>query len=281
MVTKNDIQRAARAAGICLGDMVLVHSSFKSLGPVEGGAETVIAGLLDAIGPEGTLVLPTFAQKDFANAYETWHMDKPSDTGYLTEYFRTRPGSVRSDQATHAVAACGAKARWLTETHGHTHNLFGNMGDTPFSADSPWEKMFRENAKILMLGVTPLYTTFRHYVEYNYVNDCLARIEGTSVYETMKAELYQWNKPGIWPNVCNVWVCEQMAQQGKIRTSQCGDATFTCYDSKDFVDTTRHYLDIREHHALWDDFTNGRGEWVPLWMDWLARLDAAATEKER
>jgi len=180
MVTRKEVHQAARAAGICPGDMVLVHSSFRSLGPVEGGAETVIAGLLDAIGPEGTLVLPTFAQKDFANAYETWHMDKPSDTGYLTEYFRTRPGSVRSDQATHSVAACGAKAQWLTQTHGHTHKLFGNMGDTPFSADSPWEKMYRENARILMLGVTPRYTTFRHYAEYHYVNDCLARLEGTS-----------------------------------------------------------------------------------------------------
>lgn len=281
MVTKNDIRDAVLTAGVRPGDMVLVHSSFKSLGPVDGGAETVIAGFLDVIGPEGTLVLPTFTQKDFANAYETWHINKPSDTGYLTEYFRTRPGSCRSDQATHSVAACGAKARWLTQTHGHTHKLFGNMGDTPFSADSPWEKMYQENAKILMLGVTPRYTTFRHYVEYNFINDCLARIEGTPVYDAMKAELWQWCKPGTWPHVDNMWVCAQMEKQGKVRTSQCGNAAFTCYDTKDFVDTTRHYLDIREPHALWDDFTKGSEGWIPAWMDWLARVDAAAAEKEK
>lgn len=281
MVTRNDVKQAVLAAGVCPGDIVLVHSSFKSLGPVEGGAETVIAGFLDAIGPEGTLVLPTFTSKDFANAYNTWHINKPSDTGWLTEYFRTRPGSYRSDQATHAVAAAGAKAQWLTQTHGHTHKLFGNMGDTPFSDDSPWAKMHQENAKILMLGVTPRYTTFRHYVEYHYINDCLAKIEGTPVYDAMKDELWQWGKPGIWPHVCNMWVTGQMEKQGQIRKTQCGEATFTCYDTKDFVETTRHYLDTREPHALWDDFTKGSEGWIPTWMDWLDRVDAAAAKKEK
>lgn len=281
MVTRNDVKQAVLAAGVCPGDILLVHSSFKSLGPVDGGAETVIAGLLDGVGPEGTLVLPTFSQKDFANAYNTWHMGKPSDTGWLTEYFRTRPGSYRSDQATHSVAAAGAKAQWLTQTHGHTHKLFGNMGDTPFSADSPWEKMYQENAKMVMLGVTARYTTFRHYVEYNFINDCLKKIEGTPEYDGLKAELWQWRKPGIWPHVNNMWIIERMAEKGMVRTSQCGEAVITSYDTKDFVDTTRHYLETREPSALWDDFTPGSEGWVPVWMDWLARVDAAAKKKEK
>ena len=195
MVTREDIRQAAQAVGICEGDILLVHSSFKSLGPVDGGAETVIAGLMDALGTGGTLVLPTFAQKNFSEAYETWYMDKPSDTGWLTEYFRTRPGSYRSDQATHSVAAAGAKAQWLTQTHGHTHKRFGNMGDTPFSNDSPWEKMYQENAKMLMLGVDPRYTTFRHYAEYVYVNELLARVKDADALDGLKAQLQRANKP--------------------------------------------------------------------------------------
>ena len=118
MVTRDDVKQAALAAGVCPGDILLVHSSFKSLGPVEGGAETVIAGLLDALGESGTLVLPTFVQKDFANAYNTWHINKPSDTGYLTEYFRKLPGVLRSDQSIvygqqqdRLGRACGACSR--------------------------------------------------------------------------------------------------------------------------------------------------------------------------
>ena len=45
-------------AGVRSGGTVLVHSSLKSMGPVPGGPETVILGLLEALGPEGPLLLP-------------------------------------------------------------------------------------------------------------------------------------------------------------------------------------------------------------------------------
>ena len=272
MLNQQAIKEATLAAGVCPGDILLVHSSFKSLGPVEDGAETVIAGLLDAVGPEGTLVLPTLSQKNFATSYETWHINKPSDTGYLTEYFRTRPGSFRSDQATHSVAASGAKAQWLTETHGHTHKRFGSMGDTPFSADSPWEKMYQENAKIMMLGVSTRYTTFRHYVEYVYIEKILKALEGSPSYDELKGQLWCWEKPGgPWPHICNTWICEQLALQGKAQTSTCGNATFTCYSARDFVDLAMHYLDVRKREALWDSDDS----WVPYWNQWLTEYDAA------
>ena len=297
MVTRDDVKQAALAARVCPGDILLVHSSFKSLGPVEGGAETVIAGLLDALGESGTLVLPTFVQKDFANAYNTWHINKPSDTGYLTEYFRTRPGSYRSDQATHSVAASGAKAQWLTQTHGHTHKRFGNMGDTPFSADSPWEKMYQENARMLMLGVDPRYTTFRHYAEYVYMNELLARVEGTDACDGLKARLQRANRPvpcegaqerlyplnphGIWPGVNNLWVATQLEEQGKIRTSMCGEALFTSYNVQDFVDFVLYCLRTGDNRIFRYDDIAGANEWIANWKQWLADLEAAAAEKEK
>lgn len=80
-VTRRDIVDALRRLGVSRGDVVLVHSSLKSLGYVEGGADTVIQAFLEAVGEEGTLVMPTLIQKDFANAYKTWYLDKPSDVG--------------------------------------------------------------------------------------------------------------------------------------------------------------------------------------------------------
>jgi aminoglycoside N3'-acetyltransferase len=59
MVSRNDICQALERLGIESGDICLFHSSFKSLGPVDGGAEAVIGGFEDAIGPDGTLVVPT------------------------------------------------------------------------------------------------------------------------------------------------------------------------------------------------------------------------------
>lgn len=272
MLTQQAIKEAVQAAGVCPGEILLVHSSFKSLGPVEGGAETVIAGLLDAIGPAGTLVLPTFSQKNFSASYDTWHLNKPSETGYLTEYFRTRPGSLRSDQATHSVAAAGAQAQWLTETHGHTHRRFGSMGDTPFSADSPWEKMYCQNARILILGVSPLYTTFRHYAEYVYMEKCLRALADSPDYEALKSRLWCWEKPsGPWPHVRNTWVADRLAAQGKLQTGRCGNAQLTSYSARDFVDLTLQCLEDRTQDVLWDE----DDQWVPCWNQWLADYDAA------
>ena len=49
-VTRQDVAKAVRDLGIKEGDVVLVHSSFKSMGHVVGGAEDVITGFLDVIG---------------------------------------------------------------------------------------------------------------------------------------------------------------------------------------------------------------------------------------
>lgn len=239
-VTVSEIKNAAIEAGVKAGDILLVHSSFKSLGEVEGGAETVIMGLLEALGEDGTLVFPTFCQKDFLNAYKTWHIDKHSDVGYLTNYFRKREGSIRSDQATHSVAACGKKAAWLTETHGHTHKRPGNMGDTPFSVDSPWEKMYNENAKILLLGVTPASITFRHYAEYVFMEQCAAKLMGHAEYDRMIARVQthetHYDFTMVWPHVDNHWVASQLEPKGLIKRSKCGEAEFIVLEAKPFVD---------------------------------------------
>lgn len=270
MPTQKDIQQAIENAGVKKGDILMIHSSFKSLGPVEGGAEAVIAGALDAVGPEGTLVFPTFCQKDFDNSYETWHIGKPSDTGYLTEYFRTRPGSLRSDQATHSVAACGPKAQWLTETHGHTHKRYGNMGDTPFSADSPFAKMYENNAKVLMLGVKPHFTTFRHFAEYVYVESCLQKISDPAKRQQMQSRLASMTDDyAAWPRIYNVWIFDRLLEQGKVRVTWCGKATLLCYNAKDFVDLCLYHLENRTQEALFDH----KGEIVARWNQWLKDLD--------
>ena len=262
-VTVTDIKNAVLEAGVKPGEILLVHSSFKSLGEVEGGAETVIQGLLDAVGEEGTLVLPTFCQQDFLNAYKTWHIDKHSDVGYLTNYFRKREGSIRSDQATHSVAAFGKKAAWLTETHGHTHKRQGNMGDTPFSADSPWEKMYRENAKILLLGVTPGSITFRHYAEYVFLEECTEKLKGHPEFDRMMERIQTHEthyEKMAWPHVANRWVIPQVEPTGIVKRSKCGEAEFIVVESKPFVDFVIECLRNQKNEVLIGDQS--------LWIEW-------------
>ncbi len=273
-VQQKDITEAAKRLGIKSGDIVLIHSSFKSLGLVAGGAETVVSGFLKAIGAEGTLVFPTLCQKEFATAHETWHLDKESDVGYLTNYFRKRAGSVRSDQATHSVAASGYLAQELTRTHGHTHKRFGNMGDTPFSADSPWAKMYAWNAKVVLLGVGPRALTFRHFAEYVYIEKMLQTLREKDLditkKEAMKEKLSCMEHTGVWPHVDSIWAVEQLEQAGQISRTNCGNAELICVSAKVFVDFVLQCLFDKVDNILWHN-----DPWwsVEEWQQWRLEVE--------
>jgi len=59
-VTREDIMAGLRALGIGAGAGIMVHSSLRSFGRVEGGARTVIEALMQVLTPDGTLLLPSF-----------------------------------------------------------------------------------------------------------------------------------------------------------------------------------------------------------------------------
>ena len=110
------------AAGIVRGDIVVVHASLSRVGDVEGGAETVIRSLRDVLGPEGTLVMPTFSDADtvFRDARDGRLVDlrsEPSLTGKVTEVLRTTPGALRSSHPFSSLCAVGAHAEYLTSGH--------------------------------------------------------------------------------------------------------------------------------------------------------------------
>ena len=62
--TKQQIVGALRNLGVSQGTILLVHSSLSSMGRVDGGANTVIDALLEALGPDGTLLMPTHPARD-------------------------------------------------------------------------------------------------------------------------------------------------------------------------------------------------------------------------
>jgi aminoglycoside 3-N-acetyltransferase len=90
-VRREDVAQAARDVGIVPGDTVMFHSSLSSMGRVVGGANTVIDGFLEAVGPEGTVAVPTlwWHQTDPPMRMEDWDPDtSPSYPGLITETFR-------------------------------------------------------------------------------------------------------------------------------------------------------------------------------------------------
>lgn len=60
MITRQTMVQVFRSLGIEPADNLIFHSSFRSLGEVEGGPAAVVEALLETVGSTGNLMLPTF-----------------------------------------------------------------------------------------------------------------------------------------------------------------------------------------------------------------------------
>ena len=59
-ITKKDIVDKLKKIGLKQTDHVIVHSSLSSFGKVAGGPGSVIDALIEVVGAEGTVIVPTF-----------------------------------------------------------------------------------------------------------------------------------------------------------------------------------------------------------------------------
>ena len=155
--TKVQLLQQLREMGIQPADNLLVHSSMKSLGPVQGGADTVLDALMDAV-PEGLLILPTHTWQQMDAKYSFFDPEtEPVCVGILPELFRKRPGVVRSLHPTHSVAVYG---------NGAEEYIKGEENcTTPCPPEGCWGRLKDINAKILLLGVTHTRNTYIHSIE--------------------------------------------------------------------------------------------------------------------
>lgn len=157
--TKEQLKTDLMNLGICAGDVVLMHSSFKALGEIEGGAKTFFEGFSEVLGEEGTLILPALSWESVTRENPVFEADTtPSCVGYLTEYFRKEvPGVVRSMHATHSCCVWGKLAEELIKDH--------ELDNTPVGNHSPFTKLPKVGGKLLMLGCGTRCITMMHGVE--------------------------------------------------------------------------------------------------------------------
>src|SRR5689334_12874025 len=113
-LTASEIALQLLALGVEPGGVLLVHTAFSRIAPVEGGPVGLIDALRTALGPSGTLVMPSMSDDDehpFDIATSTCRA-----MGIVAETFRTLPGVLRSNSP-HAFAACGPAAAAITADH--------------------------------------------------------------------------------------------------------------------------------------------------------------------
>lgn len=218
LVLKRDITAALKSVGVEPGQAVMVHTSLSSLGFVCGGAQTVIEALLECVGENGTIMMPTQSWKNldpeagvhWEEPKEWWQTireewpayDKditPTNTmGAVAELFRRWPGVLRSDHPARSVAAWGKYAEYLTKDH-DLSNIFGD--------GSPIGRLYELDGSVLLIGVGYDKNTSLHladaraeYPEKRLATESSAmRIKGVRVwksYETLYVDGEDFNEIG-------------------------------------------------------------------------------------
>ena len=212
--------------GIQKGDILFIHSSFKSLGPVEDGASTVIAALETAVGAEGLILMPTFSLlPSREERVEMWNVgNTPSTVGWLTEFFRQMPDTHRSDHYSHAVAARGKDAKAFVSDHSRREGYASPWDHYPwgktYGTHSPMFRAYTANAKLLMIGVDYQTSTYIHLVEVIHWNKRLA--------EDPQAEYIRLKRPELG---------EFWERLGQLRQGTVGDSVCRLFHIETYVDS--------------------------------------------
>ncbi|OGV39616.1 MAG: hypothetical protein A2020_02820 [Lentisphaerae bacterium GWF2_45_14] len=222
-MNRSSISKWIRKLGLKKGDIVLLHSSIHAVGPVDGGADTVVDAFLDVIGAEGTLVVPTFGK-----------------LGIITEIISSRKGAVKSCHPLASVAAIGRKAKKICAAHWEAATGHGE--------DTPYVRIAEMGGYICLLGVDQDRNTTLHSIEellrLPYLKKSREITFDTPDGQNIKKS---WDFfPG--PHRDFIGLDKILRESGKMKTASIGNAVIRLIKSKDMIET------VVEHAKKHPDF---------------------------
>jgi aminoglycoside 3-N-acetyltransferase len=153
-LSKADVTDQLRALGVRAGGVLLVHTSFRAVRPVEGGPLGLIEALRGALGPDGTLVMPSMSDNDDAPFDPATGAAAP-DLGIVPALFWRIAGVARSDHP-FAFAAIGPQAAAITADP---------LPLPPHIAASPAGRVYDLDGQVLLLGCGHDANTTLHLAE--------------------------------------------------------------------------------------------------------------------
>lgn len=153
-IGKPELVRQLRALGVEAGDILLVHTAFRIVRPVEGGPLGLIKALREALGPRGTLVMPSWSGND-DEPFDKAASPVTADLGVTADMFWRLAGVRRSDHV-HAFAAAGPAAEAI---------IADPLPLPPHGPLSPVGRVHELDGKILLLGIDHTANTTLHLAE--------------------------------------------------------------------------------------------------------------------
>lgn len=265
-LTRDEIADSLKSLDLAEGDVVLVHSAMRTLGHVEGGADTVVDALLEVIGDRGTLIAPTFT---FKHEVEDDPLidpaNDPSEMGAITEAVRLRTDARRSIAYRHSFAAIGRRARVITEV---------DPGLSVFDLRSTFGVMLALDTKVLFLGVNYSNSTSHHFAEwicevpYRHTIDRQVRVkraDGSIVPQPMVD--YQPFSYGGSRHTDFNRLGQIQEDRGTVSIGSIGNSVVRLFSQRDLVDIAQE-----EAERNYNIFRNSEGE-----PNWVLTTDLGAT----
>ncbi|APR76191.1 aminoglycoside N3-acetyltransferase [Minicystis rosea] len=152
-MNQRDLVEQLLALGVEPGGVLLVHTAFSNVAPVDGGPRGLIEALQTVLGPSGTLVMPSMADDD-NHVFDP--MTSPCRSmGVVADTFFRLHGVLRSNSP-HAFAAIGPEAPFITTPH---------PVDNPHGPNSPVGRVHDLDGQVLLLGVGHDGNTTVHLAE--------------------------------------------------------------------------------------------------------------------
>lgn len=265
-LTQEEIAGGLRRLGLEAGDVVLVHSAMRTLGYIKGGAETVVAAMLEVIGEGGTLVVPTFTFKHEAEEDPVIDpVHDRSEMGVITETVRLRPDALRSTAYRHSFAAVGRRARVITDV---------DPGLSAFDLRSAFGVMLALNTRVVMLGLDYSSSTSHHFAEwlcdvpYRHMIDLEVKVrqaDGTVVQQAM-VDYQPFGYGGTQHTDFNR-LGQLMEDGGLVTVGAIGNCVARQFSQRDLVDLAQ-----QEAEKDTNIFRNPEGE-----DDWIMSTEPGTT----
>ena len=159
MYTKEQLKAQLAQMGIKPSDNVLIHTSFKAVGQVEGGPEGFIDAFCEYL-TEGLFLVPTHTWSNVTRKQPVYDVKTTVPCiGLIPRTAAFRPDGVRSLHPTHSV--------WV---HGKGAEAFiagEELAESPAPVGFCWNRLAEIGTKILLIGVTTTNNTFIHAVDEN------------------------------------------------------------------------------------------------------------------
>ena len=254
-VMKNEIIDALRTVGLTAGDAVMVHTSLSQIGYVCGGAQTVIEAIMEVVGEEGTIMMPTQSWKNLdPETGVHWDVDEqywdmirehwpaydknitPTNTmGAVAEMFRQWPGALRSDHPARSVAAWGKNAKYLTEKH-DLCDIFGE--------ESPVGKLYKLDGKVLLIGVDYDKNTSIHLAD--------VRAKYDSKHNTIEHSAVMEDGKRVWKSYETLFVDGEdfvdigaaFEEKNTVKKAALGGTVIRCMNQRSLVDFAVKWIEV-------------------------------------